>query len=118
MNIIWCCPECQSLNRWEDETCWNCLFSFDEELAKSIVFSELEKTKRLVLTKDGIFSFRNRHNTRPPQDSRQVKWWNYVRMLGRATSGKHMPMSEVMKKYKSLKNEGYSDGEILSIMGG
>ena len=115
MNILWCCPNCQSLNRWEDGECWNCLFSFDKELAKAIVAEEdISRGYRPIETSDGRYYFRR--VTAPT--TKQKSWWYYVAMLGRATSGKHMPMNEVLKMYKSLKIQGFSQGEILSILGG
>ena len=54
-NLLWSCPKCQALNRWENEACTECLHSFDKELAKATVPVEL---RRPVVTKDGTFYFK------------------------------------------------------------
>ena len=125
-NILWSCPECGNLNKWTERICRNCPFDFDKELAKVVVtenhnfvairdvIEDIRRGRIPIETTDGRFYFRRVTNP----TTKQRSWWHYVAMLGRATSGKHMPMNVVMKKYKSLKEEGFSQGEILSIMGG
>ena len=111
-NMLWCCPSCGNLNKWAERICSNCLFNFDRELAKVVKsVQDISRGYIPIETTDGRFYFRRVGSTK------QKSWWHYVTMLGRATSGRHMPMNVVMKKYKSLKEEGFSQGEILSILG-
>jgi len=49
VTLYWQCPNCETLNKWVDETCAECLFSIDKVIGKSIVHGEFDELKQRIL---------------------------------------------------------------------
>lgn len=103
-DIFFVCPICEALNKWEDSRCKECHHTTE------LLFS----LTTVPALGDGIRVVHTRQNTyvraAPVYTS---PWWNTLRELSEIARLRHAPMNVIMKQYKSLKNTGLNDTEIV-----
>ena len=112
--IFWICPDCNTLNIFDDAQCKKCNSSLNpapivEEDYPGSIIPRLVAERQLVCSprvgNEGFY-FRAR-------SVRVSTWWSTLPKLADIARAKHLPMSEIMKGYKRIKDTGLRDGALL-----